>query len=194
MVPTSSASPRLSTSSTSTARTAQSIPPSSTRVIAPSLVDRETLNSEIAALYDQLDLQAVALSDYRSLEVVCHDQKLKIDRLEAELRSYVEIAPRLAEYVQRRYSRLWNDHQDLIQRSSDFQKELVRCADRDSEIQRLKTAVFQANLALQREKDRRIHESALVKDQLKVLGPRLAAAEKSSDDDLRAATTRASKY
>lgn len=166
----------------------------STRVIAPSLVDRETLNSEIAALYDQLDLQAVALSDYRSLEVVCHDQKLQIDRLEAELRSYVEIAPRLAEYVQRRYSRLWNDHQDLIQRSSDFQKELVRCADRDSEIQRLKTAVFQANLALQREKDRRIHESAFAKDQLKVLGSRLAAAEKSSDDDLRAATTRASKY
>ena len=125
----------------------------STRVNIPCPADRETLISGIAVLYDQLDVQAATLSDYASLEATCHDQRSQIDRLQAELRSYIEIAPRLAAYVQQRYTRLWNDHQDLFKRSSDYQEELGKRVSDAREVKTLKTSLLQANVALQREKD-----------------------------------------
>ena len=73
---------------------------------APPLVDRESLHSRIAALYDQLDLQEAVVRNYHSLKEAFQDQKLQIDRLQIEVRSYVEIAPRLAAYIQERYIRL----------------------------------------------------------------------------------------
>ena len=72
----------------------------SSRVIAASLVNRETLNAGIAVLYDQLDLHLAVARDYHSLETTCQDQKSQIDRLQVELRSYVDILPRLAAHVQ----------------------------------------------------------------------------------------------
>ena len=58
----------------------------STRVSAPSLVDRASLKSTIAALYDQLNLHAAVVGDYDSLEDAYQDHKFKIDRLQVELR------------------------------------------------------------------------------------------------------------
>ena len=73
-------------------------------------MDRDTLNAEIGALYNQLDLQDAVVADYQSLEEVYRDQKLQIDRLQTELKSYVEVAPRLATYNQQRHLRLWTNY------------------------------------------------------------------------------------
>ena len=86
----------------------------SSRSSVTSLLDRNTLTVGIAALYDQLDLHAAVVADYHSLEELCRDQKLQIDRLQTELKSYVELAPRLATYVQHRYLGLWTDRQNMI--------------------------------------------------------------------------------
>ena len=75
----------------------------SSRVIAASLVDRETLNAGIVALYYQLDLQEALVRYYHYLETTCQDQKSQIDRLLMEVRSYVEIAPRVEAHVKERY-------------------------------------------------------------------------------------------
>ena len=72
---------------------------SSTRVSAPSLADRESVFSQIAALYHQLELQEAPVTDYRVLEEAHRGQKLQIDRLQTELRSYIDLAPRLSTYV-----------------------------------------------------------------------------------------------
>ena len=63
------------------------------------LVDRDTLTAEIAALYSQLDLHDAVVASYQSLEDVCRDRKLQIDRLQKESQSYVELAWRLVNYV-----------------------------------------------------------------------------------------------
>ena len=97
----------------------------STRVSTPSLVDRATLNSTFAVLYDQLYLQATIVGDYHSLKEAYRDQKLRIDRLYVELLSYLEIAPRLATFVQERHLCVWIDSQDTIQRSRQLQTELA---------------------------------------------------------------------
>ena len=57
----------------------------SSRVSVASLLDRDTLTAGIAALYDQLDLHAAVVADYHSLEELCRDQKLEINRLQTEL-------------------------------------------------------------------------------------------------------------
>ena len=57
----------------------------SSRVSAASFLDRDTLTAGIAALYDQLDLHAAVVADYHSLEELCRDQKLEINRLQTEL-------------------------------------------------------------------------------------------------------------
>ena len=62
------------------------------------------------------------MSDYHSLEATCQGHKSQIDRLQVELRSYVEIAPRLAVYYQERYLSIWIDHEDLMERSHAFQR------------------------------------------------------------------------
>ena len=86
----------------------------SSRVSVAFLLHRDTLTAGISALYDQLDLHAAVVADYHSLEELCRDQKLQIDRLQTELQSYVELAPRLATYVQHRYLGLWTDRQNMI--------------------------------------------------------------------------------
>ena len=43
------------------------------------------------------------MSDYHSLEATYQDQKSQIDRLLMEVRSYVEIAPRVEAHVKERY-------------------------------------------------------------------------------------------
>ena len=63
------------------------------RVRVASLLHRDTLTAGIAALYDQLDLHAAVVADYHSLEELCRDQKLQIDRLQTEMQSYVALAP-----------------------------------------------------------------------------------------------------
>ena len=83
------------------------------------------MTAGIAALYDQLDIHAAVVADYHSLEELCRDQKLQIDRLQTELQSYVELAPRLATYVQQRYLGLWTKCQDIIERLHGFQTELA---------------------------------------------------------------------
>ena len=75
----------------------------SSRVSVASLLHRDTLTAGIAALYVQLDLHAAVVADCDSLEELCRDQKFHIDRLQTELQSYVELAPRFATYVQQRY-------------------------------------------------------------------------------------------
>ena len=133
----------------------------STQVSFLSLIYRATLSSTIEALYDQLDFQAAVVSDCLSLEEAFHNQKLQIDRLLAKLRSYVDIAPRLADYAQERYIRLWSDQQNLIWRLRKFQTELGRRASQDGENRALETELFEANAALGLEQDRRIHESTI---------------------------------
>uniref|UniRef100_A0AAV1V3X2 Uncharacterized protein n=1 Tax=Peronospora matthiolae TaxID=2874970 RepID=A0AAV1V3X2_9STRA len=71
----------------------------SSRMSAASFLNCDTLTAGIAALYGQLDLHAAVVADYHSLEVLCRDQNLQIDRLQTQLQSYVKIAPRLATYV-----------------------------------------------------------------------------------------------
>ena len=71
----------------------------SSRVSVASLLHRDTLTAGIAALYDQLDLHTAIVADYHSLEELCRNQKLHIDRLQTNLQSYVVLAPRLETYV-----------------------------------------------------------------------------------------------
>ena len=110
----------------------------SSRKGAASLVDRDTLTAGIAALYYQLDLQDAVVASYHSLEDVFRDYKLQIDRLQTELRSYVEIAPRLATYVQARYPGIWTDLRSSIERSRAFQTELERRLGQDHVIRSLR--------------------------------------------------------
>ena len=84
----------------------------------------------------------MGLDDYRPLEAVSRDQRSQIARLQEELRSYIEIAMRLALNVQKRSTRLWFDHQDLIQKSSEYEEELKRHASGASEVDTLKTLLF----------------------------------------------------
>uniref|UniRef100_A0AAV1UV60 Uncharacterized protein n=1 Tax=Peronospora matthiolae TaxID=2874970 RepID=A0AAV1UV60_9STRA len=67
-------------------------------VSSASLLNCDTLTAGIAALYGQLEIHAAVVANYHSLEELCRDQKLQIDRLQMQLQSYVEIAPRLATY------------------------------------------------------------------------------------------------
>ena len=81
----------------------------SPQVSAPSLADRESVFSQNAALYHQLEIQVTAVTDCRALEEAYRGQKLQIDRLQAEMQSYIKLVPRLATYVQQRFTRLWCD-------------------------------------------------------------------------------------
>ena len=147
------------------------------RVIATSLVDRETLSSTIAAIYDQLDLQEAVLRGYRSLKVTCQYQKSQIDRLQEELRLYVEIAPLLPAHVQGRYLSICTDHQNLIERSREFQTQLERRLSQDDVIRDLNMALLKFKADLERETDRRIVESAIAHQQVGMLTSCLAAVE-----------------
>ena len=114
----------------------------STRVIAPSLADRVSVFSQIAALYHPLELQEAAVTDYRALEEAYRGQKLQIDRLHVELRSYVEIALHFAVHAQERYLSIWTDHQNLIERSCAFKTELARRLSQGDVIRKLKTTLL----------------------------------------------------
>ena len=166
----------------------------SSRVSVASLLDRDTLTAGIAALYDQLDLHAAVVADYHSLEELCRDQKLQIDRLQTELQSYVELAPRLATYVQQRYLGLWTDRQNMIERLHGFQTELARRLGQDHVVRELKTALLEAERKSKQVEDRRFRESFIAKQQLEALTSRLAAAEPNSGGDLQAATSKALRY
>ena len=107
---------------------------------AASLVNRDTLTAEIAALYNQLDLHDAVVADYQSLEEVCRDQKLQLDRMQTMLQSYVDLAPRLATFVQQRHLRLWNNNQNSIERPRGFHMELVRRLGHDHVVRDLKTS------------------------------------------------------
>ena len=48
--------------------------------------------SQIAAFYHRLELQEAAETDYRALEEAYRGHKLQIDRLQAELQSYIDLA------------------------------------------------------------------------------------------------------
>ena len=61
----------------------------SSRVSVAFFWDRDILTAGIAALYDQLDIHAAVVAHYHSLEELCRDQKLEIDRLQTELQLYV---------------------------------------------------------------------------------------------------------
>ena len=89
----------------------------------PYLANRESVVLQITASYHQLELQEASVIDYRALEGAYRGQKLPIDRLQAGLRSYIDLDPRLATYVQQLFTRLWCDHQSLIQKSDNLQAE-----------------------------------------------------------------------
>ena len=78
---------------------------------APSLADRESVFLQIVASFHQQEFQEAAVTDFRALEEAYRGQKLQIYRLQAELRSYIDLDPRLTTYVQQRFTRLWCDHQ-----------------------------------------------------------------------------------
>ena len=70
------------------------------------MMDRQTLESSIAALYDHLDAQTVVVDSYRSLKEALQEQMARNDRLERELRSFQDFAPPLSEFILRQYERL----------------------------------------------------------------------------------------
>ena len=128
------------------------------------------------------------------MEELCRDQKLQIDRLQTELQSYVELAPRLATYVQQRYLGLWTDRQNMIERLHGFQTELARRLGQDHVVRDLKTALSEAERKFKQVEDRRIRESFVAQQQVEALTSRLAAAEQNPGGDLQASTYKASKY
>ena len=75
---------------------------------------------------------------------MCRDQKLQLDPLQTELQSYVELASRLATYVQQRYLGLWTDHQNMIERLHGFQTELARRLGQDHVVLERKTSLSEA--------------------------------------------------
>ena len=97
---------------------------------------------QITASYHQLELQEASVIDYRALEEAYRGQKLPIDRLQAGLRSYIDLDPRLATYVQQLFTRLWCDHQSLIQETNELQKELRRRLGHYDAIRMMKTAIL----------------------------------------------------
>ena len=103
----------------------------SSRVRVASLLDRDNVTAGVAELYDQLDLHAAVVADYYLLEELCRDQKLQINRLQTDLQSHIEIAPRLTTYVQNCYFGLWNYRQNMIKRLHGFQTELARRLGQD---------------------------------------------------------------
>ena len=156
----------------------------SSRVSVASFWDRDILTAGITALYDQLDIHAAVVADYHSLEELCRDLKLQIDRLQTELQSYVELAPRLATYVQQRYLGLWTDCQDMIERLHGLQTELARRLGQDHVVRELKTALSEAEKKFKQVEDRRIREPFIAQKQVEALTSRLAAAERNSGGDL----------
>ena len=76
----------------------------------------------------------------------------------------------------------------------EFQKELGRRASQNEEIQTSKTAIFDANVALEHEKDRQIRESVIARQQVKTLTSILAAAEQSPGGDIQAVTAKEYKF
>ena len=93
-------------------------------------MDYESLNEVIAALYHQLDHQEAVVKSYHFLKGEYYDHKLHIHRIQAELHFYVEVAPRLANYVQQRYKRLSCNNQALIQKSDQLKVELKKTESR----------------------------------------------------------------
>ena len=67
----------------------------------------------------------------------------------------------------------------LIQKTNEFHEELGSHLGHDDEIRMIKTAIFQANEALQREKDRREREVASAQQQVESLTSRLATVEQN---------------
>ena len=116
----------------------------SSRVSVESFLDGDNLTSGIEAFNDQVDLNPAVVADYHSLEELCRDQKLQIDRLQTELESYVELAPRLETYVQQRYLDLWTDRQDMIERLNGFQNELTRRLGQNNVVRKLNKALSTA--------------------------------------------------
>uniref|UniRef100_A0AAV1V0Z5 Uncharacterized protein n=1 Tax=Peronospora matthiolae TaxID=2874970 RepID=A0AAV1V0Z5_9STRA len=145
-------------------------------------------------IYGQLDLYAAVAADYPLMEELCRDQKLQIDRRQTQLQSYVEIAPRLATYVQQRYLDLWTDRQDFIESLHGFQTELARILGQDYVVRELKTALPEAEKKFKQVEDLRTRESSAAQQQLEAMTLRLAAVDQNSGGDLQAATAKASKY
>ena len=117
------------------------------------------------------------------MEELCRDQKLQIDRLQTELQSYVELAPRLATYVQQRYLGLWTDRQNMIERLHGFQTELARRLGQDHVVRELKTALSEAERKFKQVEDRRIRESFVAQQQVETMTSRLVAAEQNPGGD-----------
>ena len=165
-MPMAPASPEPSTLDVDSAIPPSSPPPDSrvrrpvvfpsSRVRVASLTDRDTLTEGIAALYDQLDLHAAVVGEYHSLKELCRDQKRHIDPLQTELHSYVELAPRLAAYVQQRYLGLRTNRQDMVERLHGFQTDLARRLGQDHVLQIFKAALSEAERKVKQVDDRRI--------------------------------------
>ena len=149
----------------------------SSRMGHASLLDRDTLTAAIAALYAQLDLQDAVVAGYHSLEEVCQNQRMQIDRLQTQLRLYVEIAPLLATYVQAHYLDLWTDCQNLIERLQGFQTELTRRLGQDHVVRELKKALLESDRKSKQAEDRRLRESFIAQQQVEEFTSCLAAAE-----------------
>ena len=93
------------------------------------MLDRQTLKSSLAAIYDRLDAQNVVVDSFRSLEEALQEKEVRNDRLDCELRSFQELAPPLSEYVLHRYERLQEQYDAAIQLAGDFERELGIRAD-----------------------------------------------------------------
>ena len=115
---------------------------------------------------------------------MCRDQKLQVYRLQTELQSYVEPAPRLATYVQQRYLGIWTDRQDVIERLHGFLTELARCLGQDHVVREFKTVLSEDEEKFKQVGDRRIRESFIAQQQVEALTSHLAAAEQNSGGNL----------
>ena len=165
----------------------------SSRVSVESSLDGDNLTSGIKAFNDQVDLNPAVVADYHSLEELCRNQKLQIDRLQTELQSYVELSPRLETYVQQRYLGLWTDRQNMIERLHGFQTELARGLGHDHMVRELKTALSEAETKLKQVEDWRIRVSFIAQQEVDALTSLLAAAEQNLSGDLQAATAKYKK-
>ena len=110
------------------------------------------------------------------------------------MQSYVELALRLATYVEQRYLGIWMDLQDVIERLNGVQTELARRLGQDHVVREFKTAVSEAEEKFKQVEDWRIRVSFIAQQEVDALTWLLAAAEQNLSGDLQAATAKASKY
>uniref|UniRef100_A0AAV1TR76 Uncharacterized protein n=1 Tax=Peronospora matthiolae TaxID=2874970 RepID=A0AAV1TR76_9STRA len=153
------------------------------QVSAASSLNCADLIAGITAPFGQPDFHAAVVADNHSLEELCRDQKLQIDRLQMQLQSY--FGGRLA-------------HGNLcltalsqsLKGSLRCNREVARVPDGAgaalkirSSGPRLKSALSEAEKKFTQVEDLRTRESSAAQQQVEAMTSRLAAAEQNSDVD-----------